>query len=198
MPSIHLHLVPSCWPFAPCPSQVTPPAYLNLAVWDTHAPTVAQIDQVGNQRVSRAGRRLAAVCISQDDCSILFFVSTYGGVGPQLQARASRPEQGVSWALAQRAAGRKVLVHCAHGHGRSATVLAAILIGEHGCCPQIKKKCGAPLTSRPGRLGANRWPSLLPALLTSPLHSLQVCWAHLPLPSQPRGWRRDQLRRRRS
>ncbi len=38
--------------------------------------------------------------------------------------------QGVSWALAQRAAGRKVLVHCAHGHGRSATVLAAILIGE--------------------------------------------------------------------
>lgn len=64
------------------PLQVTPPAYLNLAVWDTHAPTVAQIDQ------------------------------------------------GVSWALAQRAAGRKVLVHCAHGHGRSATVLAAILIAE--------------------------------------------------------------------
>lgn len=45
-----------------------------------------------------------------------------------------RVVQGVSWALAQRAAGRKVLVHCAHGHGRSATVLAAILIGEHRCC----------------------------------------------------------------
>ena len=37
----------------------------------------------------------------------------------------------MQWALQQRAAGRPVLVHCAHGHGRSATVLAAILIG--GC-----------------------------------------------------------------
>ena len=63
------------------PLQVVPPAYLNLAVWDTHAPTAQQI------------------------------------------------ETGVQWALAQRAAGRPVLVHCAHGHGRSATVLAAILIG---------------------------------------------------------------------
>ena len=66
------------------PLQVLPPAYLNLAVWDTHAPTPAQI------------------------------------------------EQGVKWALQQRAAGRPVLVHCAHGHGRSATVLAAILIGGLG------------------------------------------------------------------
>lgn len=64
------------------PLQLTPPAYLNLAVWDTHAPTPAQI------------------------------------------------EQGVQWAVAQRAAGRPVLVHCAHGHGRSATVLGAILIAE--------------------------------------------------------------------
>lgn len=44
---------------------------------------------------------------------------------------AQQIEVGVQWALAQRAAGRPVLVHCAHGHGRSATVLAAILIGEH-------------------------------------------------------------------
>lgn len=42
-------------------------------------------------------------------------------------------EQGVQWALAQRAEGRPVLVHCAHGHGRSATVLAAILIGALPC-----------------------------------------------------------------
>lgn len=64
------------------PLQLAPPAYLNLAVWDTHAPTPAQI------------------------------------------------ERGVAWALGQRAAGCPVLVHCAHGHGRSATVLAAILIAE--------------------------------------------------------------------
>lgn len=36
-----------CWFLALRCLQVTPPAYLNLAVWDTHAPTVAQIDQVG-------------------------------------------------------------------------------------------------------------------------------------------------------
>jgi protein-tyrosine phosphatase len=36
----------------------------------------------------------------------------------------------VQWAAQQRAAGRPVLVHCAHGHGRSATVLCAILIAE--------------------------------------------------------------------
>ncbi|EFN58779.1 hypothetical protein CHLNCDRAFT_56882 [Chlorella variabilis] len=64
------------------PLQLAPPAYLNLAVWDTHAPTPAQIDQ------------------------------------------------GVQWAMQQRAAGRPILVHCAHGHGRSATVLGAILIAE--------------------------------------------------------------------
>lgn len=29
------------------PLQLTPPAYLNLAVWDTHAPTPAQIELVG-------------------------------------------------------------------------------------------------------------------------------------------------------
>jgi hypothetical protein len=77
------------------PLQVVPPAYLNLAVWDTHAPTPAQI------------------------------------------------EQGVKWALQQRAAGRSVLVHCAHGHGRSATVLAAILIGEWGAaqCGVRRRVC---------------------------------------------------------
>ncbi|GAB4820623.1 hypothetical protein N2152v2_007669 [Parachlorella kessleri] len=39
-------------------------------------------------------------------------------------------EKGVQWAGEMRAAGRPVLVHCAHGHGRSATVLCAILMAE--------------------------------------------------------------------
>ena len=46
--------------------------------------------------------------------------------GPQ----SHQIEAGVQWALQQRATGRAVLVHCAHGHGRSATVLAAVLIAE--------------------------------------------------------------------
>lgn len=39
-------------------------------------------------------------------------------------------DAGVIWAESQVAAGRTVLVHCAHGHGRSAAMLAAILIAR--------------------------------------------------------------------
>ena len=42
-------------------------------------------------------------------------------------------ERGVDWALAQRAMGRAVVVHCAHGHGRSATVMAACLLARGLC-----------------------------------------------------------------
>ena len=37
-------------------------------------------------------------------------------------------DAGVKWALEQRAAGRPVLVHCAHGHGRSLVLMCAILV----------------------------------------------------------------------
>ena len=37
-------------------------------------------------------------------------------------------DRGTKWALEQRAAGRPVLVHCAHGHGRSLVLMCAILV----------------------------------------------------------------------
>lgn len=39
-------------------------------------------------------------------------------------------QRAVEWAREELSAGRDVYVHCAHGHGRSATVLAAVLINE--------------------------------------------------------------------
>ena len=39
-------------------------------------------------------------------------------------------DAGVAFVRAQVAAGRKVLVHCAHGHGRSAVLLGAVLIAD--------------------------------------------------------------------
>ena len=46
--------------------------------------------------------------------------------GPSVE----RVEEGVEWLLQQRAAGRPVYVHCAHGHGRSTVVLCAALVAS--------------------------------------------------------------------
>jgi protein tyrosine phosphatase (PTP) superfamily phosphohydrolase (DUF442 family) len=39
-------------------------------------------------------------------------------------------ETGVAWVLAEMAAGRKVLVHCQHGIGRSVILVAAVLVKQ--------------------------------------------------------------------
>lgn len=37
-------------------------------------------------------------------------------------------QKAVEWCTRERAEGRDVYIHCAHGHGRSATVMSALLI----------------------------------------------------------------------
>ena len=63
-------------------------------------------------------------------------------------------ERGVQWAAQQAAAGRAVLVHCAHGHGRSATVLGAILIAQ-GLAPGAAEAEALMKVQRP-RVRLNR------------------------------------------
>lgn len=63
-------------------------------------------------------------------------------------------EEGVQFALDQAAQGRAVLIHCAHGHGRSATLLAAILIAD-GSAVSIEEAEKVMKRSRP-RVRLNR------------------------------------------
>lgn len=49
---------------------------------------------------------------------------------PDAAPTVAQLDAAVQWAEKQAASGRSVLVHCAHGHGRSATVLGAILLAE--------------------------------------------------------------------
>lgn len=66
-----------------------------------------------------------------------------------------------SWALEQRAQGRAVLVHCAHGHGRSCVVLVALLVAA-GLAADEHEAYGVVKASRRfARLNRHQTPGLL-------------------------------------
>lgn len=66
----------------------------------------------------------------------------YTGVAPKDVGK------GVDFALQQRRLGRAVLVHCAHGHGRSAQVLIAAMVMA-GDAPNIDSALSTLQAARP-------------------------------------------------
>lgn len=71
------------------------------------------------------------------------------------QVEPDHIERGVRWGVKQRRSGRHVLVHCAHGHGRSASVLCAALVRE-GAAPSWQAAERLLQRHRP-RVHLNAW-----------------------------------------
>jgi hypothetical protein len=87
-----------------CFAQCRPRGYLNVACWDGTPPSPTALDVAAAHCAATAAGWAATPA---------------GGVaGPAGVARAQRADP--------------VLVHCAHGRGRSTTVLVAALV-KHGC-----------------------------------------------------------------
>lgn len=75
---------------------------------------------IDQQHVYNSALQLQASC-SGSAC-VTLTACVHSGVA------ASEVKRGVEFALQQRRLGRAVLVHCAHGHGRSAQVLIASMV----------------------------------------------------------------------
>lgn len=61
---------------------------------------------------------------SEQGLVVPLMLTFFAPAGPTVQ----QIDRGIKWALEQQSAGRPVLVHCAHGHGRSLVVMCAILV----------------------------------------------------------------------
>ncbi len=111
-------------------------------LWLGSAPLTfgrADVDRIG------AGAVLN-VCAEFGDLAGLGRDRPYRRV-PMFDGLAPTPrqlEEAVGWAAEQHRAGKSVLIHCAQGHGRSATVMAAVLVelgidGAEAALDRIRK-----------------------------------------------------------
>lgn len=78
------------------------------------------------QRWGACTAYLAAKCFDTPRTCVVGLITDYswGLAGPTVL----QIEEGLAWVRRQRQEGRAVLVHCAHGHGRSTALLCAALV----------------------------------------------------------------------